>query len=53
MIVTDTAERLAALRLAEDDLKGAGNIRTIEHAQLADGGLPVHGVTLADEEPAS
>jgi valyl-tRNA synthetase len=48
LLVTDTPDRLAALRLAEDDLAGAGNITSIEYADLAGDDPASYDVTLAD-----
>ncbi len=52
LVVTDTPDRLAALRLAEDDLKGAGSIASIETAELVGEGVATYDVTLAAEDPA-
>ena len=51
LVITDTAERLAAARLAEDDLRGAGNIATVEYAEVAGDALPTYEATLADQPP--
>ncbi len=48
MTVTDTAERLAALRLVEGDIREAGGVLTLE---TTEGSPTVFGVTLADPEP--
>jgi len=48
LVVTETPERLAALRLSETDLSGAGNITVIDYSQLGAGGFPSYDVTLAD-----
>ncbi len=50
VVVRDTAERLAALALGEDDLLEAGSIELLEKAESEDGELAVE-VELA-EEPA-
>ncbi|MEJ7764061.1 MAG: valine--tRNA ligase [Acidimicrobiales bacterium] len=42
--VTDTAERLAALRLGEDDLMAAGTIALIDYVDLAGQGVAGEGV---------
>jgi len=51
LVVTDTLERLAALRLAEDDLKGAGSIAVVGYAELAGDGLATYDVSLSDQGP--
>ncbi len=53
LAVTDTPERIAALILAEEDLKGAGNITKIDHAERAGDDPPTYEVTLADAAEAT
>jgi len=52
LVVTDTPERLAALRLADVDLKGAGNVADIEYVELAGEDLPSYRATLGEQAPA-
>ncbi len=49
IVVHDTAERLAALELAAEDLRLAGSIETIETAAVADGEEFTVDVELAEE----
>jgi valyl-tRNA synthetase len=53
LVVSDTVERLAALRLAEGDLKGAGNIASIDDVELGGDESPAYDATLADDEPTA
>ena len=52
LVVTDAPDRLAALRLAEDDLKGAGNIGSIEYVERTDDAPAAYEVSLAEDETA-
>ena len=53
MVVTDTAPRIAALRLAADDLRQAGRITTLELVEAGPTAAPSVVVTLAEpDEPA-
>ncbi|MEO5679219.1 MAG: valine--tRNA ligase [Acidimicrobiales bacterium] len=49
LVIHDSPDRLAAARLAEDDLRGAGNIAAIEYQERAGDTLPFYEVELADE----
>jgi hypothetical protein len=48
--VTDTAERIAALELAADDVRDAGGVRTFTTAVCADAADAAVEVELADDE---
>ncbi len=49
--VTDTPERLAALRLSQDDLVAAGTIASIEYVELVGQGVATYEVSLGEHEP--
>ncbi len=51
LVVTDAADRLAALRLAQDDLRGAGTVRAIDYVELGGDGPPTYVATLAEDGP--
>jgi valyl-tRNA synthetase len=53
MVVTDTAPRIAALRLAADDLRESGRIATLELVEGDAAATPSFEITLADPEPAT
>jgi valyl-tRNA synthetase len=50
-VVTDLPERLAALRLAVDDLRESGRIADLRLVEAAEGEAPSVEVVLADPEP--
>jgi valyl-tRNA synthetase len=52
LVITDSPERLAAARLAEADLKGAGNVATVSYVEVGSGGAATYEATLSDEAPA-
>ena len=54
VVITDTPERIAALRLGAADLAESGRIADLRLVEVADGSDPTYTVTLADpEEPAA
>jgi valyl-tRNA synthetase len=52
-VVTDAPERIAALRLAADDLRESGRIATLELVEGDAAATPSFEITLADPEPAT
>ena len=49
--VTDTPERLAALRQSQDDLMAAGTVASIEYVELVGQGVATYEVALGEHEP--